>query len=283
MRNSRAKFLFSVWNEKLAGDSEEVTHGQPRILGRDGKPAQRSGTGCGRGPKSAEGKKNSSKNATTHGVLSKRLILPGESQEQFDDVWNGWWTEYEPEGYAEERLVTLLIHNDWFLQRAMRALAEAEAQLFGKEGLEPADWTDAQRAHLQVMQRYKTTAERSFYRSLAAVQGLRRDRVYMLKESTRQERRIRELEREYEELKNHATSDGPAVIAHVGLGRFVGFQQTHEFEPECIDESAPTGIDHVIRNAHCGPATAMVGPFDQHANFRLGTAFAIEHSDLVIG
>ncbi len=163
------------------------------------------GQGAGGGPKSAEGKKNSSKNATTHGVLSKKLILPGESQEQFDEVWNGWWEEYEPEGYAEERLVTLLIHNDWFLQRAMRALAQAEAALFGQEDLEPADWTEAQRSHLQVMQRYKTTAERAFYRSLAAVQGLRRDRVYMLKESTRQERRIRELEREKEELKKGAT------------------------------------------------------------------------------
>ncbi len=162
------------------------------------------GQGAGGGPKSAEGKKNSSRNATTHGVLSKKLILPGESQEQFDEVWNGWWTEYEPEGYAEERLVTLLIHNDWFLRRAMRALAETEAALFGQEGLHPADWTEAQRAHLQVMQRYKTTAERAFYRSLAAVQGLRRDRVYMLKESTRQERRIRELEREHEELKKQA-------------------------------------------------------------------------------
>ncbi len=67
--------------------------------------SQRKGPGqrAGGGPKSAEGKKNSSGNASTHGVLSKKLILPGESQEQFDEVWNGWWTEYEPEGYAEER------------------------------------------------------------------------------------------------------------------------------------------------------------------------------------
>jgi hypothetical protein len=98
-----------------------------------GKKANRAGSrqGQGGGPKTAAGKEKASKNATTHGVLSKTRILPGETQGEFDQPWNGWWAEYEPEGYAEERLVRLLIDNDWFLQRAMRKLAEAEAQCSG--------------------------------------------------------------------------------------------------------------------------------------------------------
>jgi hypothetical protein len=179
-----------------------------KYSGEMGKQRKGPGQGVGGGPKSDEGKKNSSKNATRHGVLSKRLILPGESQEQFDEMRDGWWTEYQPEGYAEERLVTLLIHNDWFLQRAMRALAEAEAQLFGAEEFDPADWSEAQRAHLQAMQRYKNTAERSFYRSLAAVQDLRRDRVSLAKELAREEQRTRKLERELEHFRKEPPKPG---------------------------------------------------------------------------
>lgn len=117
----------------------------------------------GGGPHTEDGKKNSSRNSTKHGCRAKTRILPDERQEDYDKVAYGWKAEYEPEGYMEERLVELLIENDWMLRRVMRRLKETE------EGTHDFD----------LMLRYKTTAERSFYRSLNAVQQLRKDRIRM--------------------------------------------------------------------------------------------------------
>src|SRR5579862_3355864 len=74
-------------------------------------------------------KNNSRLNATKHGCCAKTLLLPDECQEDFDRIHNGWMAEFEPEGYQEERLVEMLILNDWLLQRAQRRLWEAEAAL----------------------------------------------------------------------------------------------------------------------------------------------------------
>ncbi|MBV8550338.1 MAG: hypothetical protein JOY54_03480 [Acidobacteriaceae bacterium] len=151
------------------------------ILGRMAK-AKNPGVGRGKGggPKTDTGKVKASRNSTKHGVLAKNtIILPGESQAEYEEVYFGWWNEYEPEGYAEERLVKLLITNDWFLRRAIRKLEEAEAAVFGREE-NPQEWSEAEQAHLQCMQRYKTAAERAFYRSLNAVLGFRKDRMWMV-------------------------------------------------------------------------------------------------------
>ncbi len=116
----------------------------------------------GGGPKTPEGKARSSQNALKHGGRSETLILPGEEQADFDKVAEGWRKEFEPEGYQEERLVEILVRNDWFFQRADRRWQEAEAE-------------GADQHTLELMQRYRTTAERSFFRALGALRGLRKD------------------------------------------------------------------------------------------------------------
>ena len=157
-------------------------------------------------------------------MLAKNtIILPGESQADYEEVYFGWWNEYEPEGYAEERLVKLLITNDWFLRRAIRKLEEAEAAVFGRED-DPQEWSEAERAHLQCMQRYKTAAERAFYRSLNAVQGFRKDRMWMIdkfakarNENCDQQAKLRELEWKLAERERTKQPEGkapPEVQAH---------------------------------------------------------------------
>ena len=131
--------------------------------------------GMATGPTTPEGKERSARNATTHGVRAKNtLILPDETQEEFDRVKAGWMAEYGPHGYAEERLVEEVYLNDWFLKRAMRRLQEAEAKL-----LEHIDDSEEELARYEkrvdLMLRYKTTQERSFHRALGAVQAFRRD------------------------------------------------------------------------------------------------------------
>ncbi len=116
----------------------------------------------GGGPKSPEGKARSSQNSLKHGGRSETLVLPWEQQADFDKVAEGWRKEFEPEGYHEERLVEILVRNDWFFRRADQRWQQAEA-------------AKADDHTLALMQRYRTTAERSFFRALGAVRTLKKD------------------------------------------------------------------------------------------------------------
>lgn len=145
----------------------------------------------GGGPNTEDGKRNSSRNSTKHGCRAKTVvILDGESQEDYDRMKYEWKEEFGPETYMEKRLVEILVDNDWFLRRAVRRLHEAEAE----EG------------NVELMQRYKNSAEHAFYRSLNALQQLRKH--YMIIEKER-DRLRKDLEKRpptaVKELKPEAT------------------------------------------------------------------------------
>lgn len=123
------------------------------------------------GPTTPEGKARSSRNAVKHGGRSQIKILPEESEEDYRRVQHGWTEEFGPEGYAEERLVENLIWNDWLLKRTQRLVMAAENQA-GARG-----WAEEEFHQLELKLRYKTTAERSFYRAWEALRGLRKDQM----------------------------------------------------------------------------------------------------------
>jgi len=154
----------------------------------------------GGGPKTPNGKANSSQNSTKHGCTSKVLFLPGENPEDFDAIEAGWRNEFEPDGYQEERLVEILVLNDWWLKRAQRNLDEAEAEVFGDGG-------DFHRVEL--MQRYKTTHERAFYRALNALQGLRKDIMRERMENVRLQGKLERFELEVARLKAQQKPEAP--------------------------------------------------------------------------
>ncbi len=56
------------------------------------------------GPSTLEAKSRSSQNALTHGCRSTIVILPGESQKDFDDLYDRWMAFYEPVNEAEAEL-----------------------------------------------------------------------------------------------------------------------------------------------------------------------------------
>ena len=131
---------------------------------------------CGRMGKSPEGKARSSQNSTKHGLRAKNvLILPGETQEEYDEVVRGWNDYWQPADYQEEKLVATVIQNDWLHRRAQRWQLETEASVMGENGLDPLAWTAEQRHTLELVQRYKTTAERAFYRAWSALRSLGKD------------------------------------------------------------------------------------------------------------
>ncbi len=130
----------------------------------------------GGGPNTPNGKANSSQNSTKHGVRAKSVvILPGETQEDYDRVVHGWNDYWKPADYQEEKLVETLILNDWLHRRAQTWQVETEARAVKENGFDPMDWTAEQQRKIELVQRYKTTTERAFYRAWSALHSLGKD------------------------------------------------------------------------------------------------------------
>jgi len=77
-----------------------------------------------RGPVTPEGKAKSSRNALKHGLTASIEALPGESQQDLDDLLEAHRSAYRPVGALEEELVRTLTVTRWRLRRI--AVLESE-------------------------------------------------------------------------------------------------------------------------------------------------------------
>ena len=81
------------------------------------------------GPKTPEGKSRSSQNATKHGLLSRHVVLPGESEDAFDDVMNAHLTRFSPVDEFESTMIEEMaasywrMRRTWAIERSMMAKA----------------------------------------------------------------------------------------------------------------------------------------------------------------
>ena len=75
----------------------------------------------GGGPTSDAGKRVSSQNATRHGVLSRRLIVGDERQEDLDLLCAGFRASVQPKTPLEVYLADKLGHISWRLMRLERS------------------------------------------------------------------------------------------------------------------------------------------------------------------
>jgi hypothetical protein len=73
------------------------------------------------GPKSAAGKAVVSQNARTHGLLSRNLIIDGESREEFSELLSLLAEEFQPVGLVEHALVERVGIALWRQRRLVRA------------------------------------------------------------------------------------------------------------------------------------------------------------------
>lgn len=73
------------------------------------------------GPRTRAGKARSSKNATTHGLLSRDLFLKDERQEEFAALFDGLCAELRPYGTLELTLVERIAVAMWRQRRLLRA------------------------------------------------------------------------------------------------------------------------------------------------------------------
>jgi hypothetical protein len=106
--------------------------GSPELQARvdqEIQPPKLVATGHSTGPKTPEGKARSAQNARTHGLTSKQLILPGESEEEFAQLRASWLLQYRPESSVEAELVEQVARQHWFVKRAERRYLEVEERL----------------------------------------------------------------------------------------------------------------------------------------------------------
>ena len=70
------------------------------------------------GPTSPQGKATSSMNNLRHGLRARTVILPGENQEDFNEIFAGLQDEYQPQCPSEQYLVNQAAIAQWKLARA---------------------------------------------------------------------------------------------------------------------------------------------------------------------
>ena len=154
--------------ENLPLDEEQPAHSNP-----DTPPSGPTG------PRTPHGKTSSRMNRLTHGCRSEKTILPGEDPEEFEFTIKSWFTHYEPEGGVAITLVEEVARAHWFLKRNQKRLEEAEWGL----PVDPNSWTDDDHKKFTNFSRYKTTAERAFFRLFKELEGYygRLDRAEQLR------------------------------------------------------------------------------------------------------
>jgi hypothetical protein len=111
------------------------------------------------GPRTEAGKAISSRNAVKHNLCAKRLT--GSDLEELNALRAKLEDEWEPQTHTERMLLDQMALCQWRIDRAL----SLELNAFDDDHLDPA--------LLALALRYRTTAERGFYKALAELQRLR--------------------------------------------------------------------------------------------------------------
>ena len=144
-------------------------------------------------PRTDEGKQRSSKNALLHGCCSKAhrpratalydqgtrvseccgrgplcasssktLILPDESQDEFDQLFESWLRDYRANTFVLQRLVHETVTAQWLLIRNRSRYNRYEHSLHESEP-NCLNWSEAQHKQYELFHRYLRQAERRFH------------------------------------------------------------------------------------------------------------------------
>ena len=94
------------------------------------------------GPVTAEGKARSSKNALTHGLTSKCVVMAWESEEKYANLKKTYLEQWQPQNETEYKLVLLLTNADWRLHRIWSLeTATWDSESFMQSDAFEAAWT----------------------------------------------------------------------------------------------------------------------------------------------
>ena len=131
------------------------------------------------GPKTPEGKKAVGRNATRHGLTSKQIVIPGEDAAAYEQLRQGLHDTHQPVGEAERILVDQIAANAWRLMRAQRVETAFLAKLV--EGAADPDEAIAvafleKSKEMARMHRYVTAAQNAYYKAMAQLSKLQKER-----------------------------------------------------------------------------------------------------------
>ena len=76
------------------------------------------------GPRTAEGKAQSSQNAISSGLFTRQNCVQPQEQDEYNNLYNAMWQNLSPAGAMEEMFATEIIRGAWRLRRC--ATAEAD-------------------------------------------------------------------------------------------------------------------------------------------------------------
>jgi hypothetical protein len=123
------------------------------------------------GPKTPDGKAASAQNATSHGLSSSFAVLPHEDHDAYAQLLDSLHQEHTPATEHEKFLVTQMAESRWRLHRTNRFEAIAYDQLLDEYDKTNPDHvivvklTNRTSNIFDLLQRYRTAAERSYYKA----------------------------------------------------------------------------------------------------------------------
>jgi hypothetical protein len=127
------------------------------------------------GPRTDEGKRQSSQNARTHGLTAQHPVIPDEDRAAFHQLRAQLHAEAKPQGALQQIIFEELVHSAWNLRR-VRAM-EAELNASAPDALLT---DDGPAPKLDRLARHHTRIERTFFRSLRELKALQTDAALSL-------------------------------------------------------------------------------------------------------
>jgi hypothetical protein len=188
------------------------------------------------GPRSPHGKARSSLNRLTHGCRSEQNLIPGEDPAEFEFTMEAWSSAYDSQDPVCRHLVEETAKAHWILKRNEKWLHQIQVRL-------PSDawlWTEENHKLLSNATRYKTTAERSFYRAFNTLEASckRRADAAALAEKARFE--LARIQMQW--LKKKAEASAAAVCFRQWIQVYTNARG------ECVTSCAPTN-DQILARA----------------------------------
>ena len=154
------------------------------------------------GPKTQPGKTASSRNATRHGLTSTQIVMPGEDAAAFEDLRKGLHQTHRPANEGERILVDQIAANAWRLMRAQRietAFFGIVAEGWGKNRDAGIAMAFLERPkEVARMQRYVTAAHNAYYKAIAELSKLQKQRAVQEEEEAISLTEPEQPEAEYE-------------------------------------------------------------------------------------
>ncbi|HYI93339.1 MAG TPA: hypothetical protein VEX68_07330, partial [Bryobacteraceae bacterium] len=150
--------------------------------------ANRANAQMSTGPRNTE---RSRFNGISHGLASKRVVIPGESRDQYEAFRESFFAELNPQSLIEETLVNRIVAAAWRLKRFMgvedafysdRVNAYCEEHPYADPNVALANLfiNPAESARLKLILRYQTSVQREYDKATLELNKVRAERAQAL-------------------------------------------------------------------------------------------------------